>query len=40
MMYFVKGTTCTCTYCKTWAGANFEAGRETKKKKTVAGDTL
>ena len=32
-MYFVKGT--TCTYCKTRAGTNFEAGREMKKK--VAG---
>ena len=30
MMYFVKGT--TCTYCKIWAGTNFEAGREMKKK--------
>ena len=29
MMYFVKGT--TCTYCKTRAGTNFEAGREMKK---------
>ena len=30
MMYFVKGI--TCTYCKTRAGTNFEAGTEMKKK--------
>lgn len=31
MMYFVKGT--TCTYCKTRAGTNFEAGTDRMKKK-------
>ena len=37
MMYFVKATTWTCTYCETWAGTNFEAGREMKKKKNCRG---